>query len=45
MAIKLSDTVESVLKQNPDKYYTARQLAEWIWNNKKEECFSEDEKK
>lgn len=38
MAKKLSETVESVLKQNPGKAYTARQLAEWIWNNKQEEC-------
>lgn len=38
MALNLSRTVEDLLKSNPDEYYTARQLAEWIWKNKNDEC-------
>ncbi len=31
MALNLSKTVVDILKRNPGKYFTARQLAEWIW--------------
>ena len=38
MALNLKQTVLDILKSNPDKYYTARELAEWIWDNKNDEC-------
>ncbi|MBP3546768.1 MAG: HrgA protein [Alphaproteobacteria bacterium] len=44
MALNLSKTVVDILKHNPDKYFTARQLAEWVWNNKKDECLAKMER-
>lgn len=44
MALNLNKTVVDVLKRNPDKYFTARQLAEWIWDNKRDECIAKMER-
>lgn len=38
MALNLPKTIVEFLKQNPDKYFTARDLAEWIWHNKNKDC-------
>lgn len=38
MALNLSKTVVDILKNNPNQYFTARQLAELIIVNKKDEC-------
>ncbi len=38
MALNLTKTIVSILKNNPNKYFTARQLAVWIWDNKQDEC-------
>lgn len=44
MALNLSKTVVDILKRNPGKYFTARQLAEWIWANKNAECLAKMER-
>ncbi len=44
MALNLSKTVVDILKKNPNKEFTARQLAEWIWNNKNSECLAKMER-
>lgn len=44
MTLNLNKTVVDVLKRNPDKYFTARQLAEWIWDNKRDECIAKMER-
>lgn len=44
MALNLSKTVIGILKNNPGKYFTARQLAEWIWANKNDECLAKIER-
>ena len=45
MALNLSKTVVDILKRNPGKYFTARQLAEWIWANKNAECLRSEERR
>lgn len=44
MALNLSKTVVDILKHNPGKYFTARQLAEWVWENKQNECIAKMER-
>lgn len=44
MALNLSKTVVDILKHNPGKYFTARQLAEWVWENKQDECLAKMER-
>lgn len=44
MALNLSKTVVDILKKNPNEYFTARQLAEWVWNYKKDECLAKMER-
>lgn len=38
MALKLVETVVNILKSNPEKYYTARELAENVYKCKPKEC-------
>jgi hypothetical protein len=38
MALNLSNTVVEFLKGNPEKKYTARQIAEWIFDTYPDEC-------
>ncbi len=44
MSLNLTKTVVEILKQNPEKYFTARQLAEWVWKNKQDECVAKMER-
>lgn len=38
MALNLSNVIAGYLKNHPDKKYTARQIAEWIFQTYPEEC-------
>lgn len=38
MTLKLSKTVTEFLRDRPDQPFTARQIAEWVFNNKPAEC-------
>lgn len=40
MALDLSKTVVEILKQNPQQYFTARQLAEKVFELKTTECYA-----
>ena len=44
MKLNLPRVVEDFLKNNKNSYYTAREIAEWIWNNKNEECIAKIER-
>lgn len=44
MALNLTKTVIAILKRNPNKYFTARQLAECVFEEKKEECLQKKER-
>lgn len=44
MALNLSKTVAEILKKYPDKYFTARQLAEYILADKRDECLAKMER-
>lgn len=44
MSLNLTKTVVDILKHNPGKYFTARQLAEWVWENKQNECIAKMER-
>lgn len=43
MALKLSETVYEILKNNPNKYFKARDLAENIFKIKKDDCLKKME--
>lgn len=38
MALNLPQTIVNILKSHPDKYFTARELAEEVYAQKREEC-------
>ena len=40
MALDLTKTVVEILKQNPEKYFTARQIAEKVYEIKPDECLA-----
>lgn len=40
MALDLTKTVVEILKQNPEKYFTARQIAEKVYEIKLDECLA-----
>lgn len=44
MALKLSETVYEILKNNPNKYFKARDLAENVFETKKDDCLKKIEK-
>lgn len=43
MALKLSETVYEILKNNPNKYFKARDLAENVFETKKDDCLKKIE--
>ena len=44
MALDLTKTVVEILKQNPEKYFTARQIAEKVYEIKPDECLAKMER-
>lgn len=44
MALNLSNTVSDFLKANPEQKFTARQIAEWIFETYPEECRKKQER-
>ena len=40
MKLDLPKTVEEFLSNNIGNTYTAREIAEWIWEHKKQECLA-----
>jgi hypothetical protein len=44
MALNLSNTVTAFLKDNPEQKYTARQIAEWIFEIYPDECRAKQER-
>lgn len=43
MALNLNKTIVDILKQNPNQYFIARQLAERIYETKREDCLAKME--
>ena len=40
----LQNKVVEFLKQNPEQKYTAREIADWIFETYKEECYEKKER-